>query len=147
MRDFIDSLLHGSSTFAQMFRYGFVAGFGLVVDFGTVIFTGEVLGFHYLLAATSGFLLGLIVTYYLSNKLVFGQPKGDKRKVFILFAVIGLIGLIILNLLMWLLTGGLGINYIISKALATIVVFMWNFFARKALYKAEPEVKQVPYEL
>jgi putative flippase GtrA len=143
----IDSLLRGNSTFAQMFRYGLVAGVGLVVDFGTVIYTGEVLGFHYLLAACSGFILGLIVTYIFSNLLVFGKPQGDRRKHFMLFAVIGIVGLGILNLLMWIMTGWFGINYIVSKALATIVVFAWNFFARKSLYKDEPEAQDIPYEL
>jgi len=140
----IKTLIKGNSTHAQMFRYAFVAGFGLVVDFGTVVFTKQVLGFHYLIAACAGFLLGLIVTYYLSNLMVFGAPKGDKRKLFIIFALIGLVGLGILNLLMWALTGGLGLNYIISKALATIVVFAWNFFARKQLYK---DADELPYEL
>jgi len=140
----IKTLVKGNSTHAQMFRYAFVAGFGLVVDFGTVVFTKQVLGFHYLIAACAGFLLGLIVTYYLSNLMVFGAPKGDKRKLFIIFALIGLVGLGILNLLMWALTGGLGLNYIISKALATIVVFAWNFFARKQLYK---DADELPYEL
>ncbi len=143
----IKELLHGTSTYAQMFRYAFVAVFGLVVDFGTVIFTKQVLGFYYLIAACCGFLLGLVCTYILSNKLVFGRPKGDQRRLFILFGIIGLVGLGILNLLMWILTGQFGINYIVSKALATIVVFMWNFFARKTLYKDDPEVKELPYEL
>jgi putative flippase GtrA len=147
MKQLINTLLHGTSTFAQMFRYGFVAGFGLVVDFGTVIFTKQVLHFHYLIAACCGFLLGLVVTYTLSNVLVFGKPKGDQRKLFILFGVIGLVGLGILNLLMWIMTGWFGVNYILSKALATIVVFMWNFFARKTLYKDEPAVESLPYEL
>lgn len=128
-----------------MSRYAFVAGLGLMVDFGTVIFAKQLLGLHYLVAACAGFLLGLIVTYILSNSLVFGQPKGDKRKLFILFALIGLVGLGILNLIMWALTGGIGLNYIVSKALATVVVFMWNFFARKSLYKED--AKQLPYEL
>ena len=140
----IHQLLKGSSTHLQMFRYAFVAGFGLVVDFGTVILVKQLLGLHYLLAACAGFLLGLVVTYFLSNLLVFGEPKGDKRKLFLIFGLIGLIGLGILNILMWGLTGGLGLNYIISKALATIVVFTWNFYARKTLYK---EARQLPYEL
>lgn len=142
--DLIHKLLRSNSTHAQMFRYAFVAGFGLVVDFGTVIFTKQILGWHYLVAACAGFGLGLIVTYVLSNLMVFGQPKGDKRKLFVTFALIGVIGLGILNLLMWGLTGGLGLNYIVSKALATIVVFMWNFFARKSLYK---DAEELPYEL
>lgn len=140
----LEQLLKSQSTHAQMFRYAFVAGIGLVVDFAAVIFTKQVLEFHYLAAACTGFMLGLVVNYVLSNLLVFGAPKGDKRQLFILFAVIGLVGLGILNLLMWALTGGLGINYIVSKALATIVVFMWNFFARKSLYK---DAEEIPYEL
>jgi len=138
------TLLKGSQTHAQFIRYGFVAAVGLVIDFGTVIFTKQILGLHYLLAACAGFILGLVVTYILSNKLVFGPPKGDAHRLFILFAIIGVIGLGILSLLMWIMTGKLGINYIASKALATIVVFMWNFFARKSLYK---EAAALPYEL
>jgi putative flippase GtrA len=140
----LKELLRGNSTHAQMFRYAFVAGFGLVVDFGTVIFTKQILGFHYLAAACCGFILGLIVTYILSNLAVFGKPKGNQWQLFTLFALIGIVGLGILNLLMWALTGGLGLNYIVSKALATIVVFMWNFFARKRLYK---DAEELPYEL
>lgn len=138
-------LLHSPSTHAQFIRYAFVAGIGLVADFGTVIFTKQVLGFHYLIAAVCGFTVGLVITYILSNKAVFGAPKGDRRKLFILFALVGIVGLGILSVLMWILTGGLGINYIFSKALATIAVFLWNFFARKSLYK--DQAKELPYEL
>lgn len=145
MKQTLYKVLKSTDTRAQMFRYAFVAGFGLVIDFGAVIFTKQILGFHYLAAACAGFILGLIVTYVLSNTLVFGQPKGDKRKLFIIFTLIGLVGLGILNLLMWGLTDGFGLNYIASKALATIVVFLWNFYARKRLYKEEAE--RLPYEL
>lgn len=119
----------------QMLQYAVVALVGLIVDFGIVIFTKEVLELHYLLAVCLGFICGLIVTYILSNRYVFGQPKSNRKTLFIFFGVIGLIGLAILNLLVWLFTDKLGINYIVSKSIATIVVFMWNFFARKALYK------------
>ena len=137
-------LLHSSATHAQLIRYAFVAGVGLAADFITVIFTKQILGFYYLLATTCGFMLGLIITYILSNKVVFGEPKGNQGKLFVLFTFIGVVGLGILSILMWLLTGRLGINYIVSKAIATIVVFIWNFFARKSLYK---DAQKLPYEL
>lgn len=124
-----------STDHAQLIRYAFVAGVGLIIDFGAVIVTKQVLHFNYLVAACCGFILGLIVTYILSNKLVFGSPRGQTRHLFALFALIGLVGLGILNLLMWILTGHLGFNYILSKAIATIAVFLWNFYARKSLYK------------
>jgi putative flippase GtrA len=44
-------------------------------------------------------------------------------------------GLIILNVLVWLLTGKLGLNYILSKTIATVFVFLWNFYARNKLYQ------------
>lgn len=128
-----------------MMRYFGVAAIGLAFDFSTIIFTKEILHFYYLLAACAGFIVGLIVTYTLSNLLVFGAPKGNKKTLFTLFAIIGLVGLAILNFLMWILTGKLGINYILSKALATIVVFIWNFFARRSLYK--DALSNLPYEL
>lgn len=128
------SILGGNTTFAQLVRYAFVATAGLALDFSAVIFTKQVIGLHYLLAAVLGFLLGLIVTYALSNILVFGDPKGSRVKNFMLFGLIGVVGLGILSVLMWLLTGILGVNYIVSKSLATIAVFMWNFFARRRLY-------------
>ncbi|HSW98832.1 MAG TPA: GtrA family protein [Candidatus Saccharimonadales bacterium] len=132
-----------SKKVAQQFvRYFAVAGVGLAVDFGTVIFTKQVLGFYYLLAVCCGFILGLIFTYFFSNKFVFGAPKGDHRKVFLLFGVVGLVGLGILNILMLVLTGWLGVNYIVAKALATVVVFAWNFLARRTLFHNE-ELEQV----
>jgi putative flippase GtrA len=132
----IEKILHHDTT-QQFVKYAFVAGGGLVIDFGTVIFTKQILHFHYLVAACCGFLLGLIFTYFFSNKFVFGMPKGDQKKVFVLFGIVGLVGLGLLNLIMWILTGNLGVNYIVAKALATIVVFVWNFFARRSLFHDE----------
>lgn len=123
------------ATAQQFIKYFGVALVGYVVDFGLLIFAKEVLNFHYLIAATAGFVGGLLVVYILSNQYVFGQSKiASKKKEFGLFAIMGLAGLGILNLLMWALTGGLGITYIFSKIFATVVVYIWNFFARRSLY-------------
>lgn len=118
----------------QLVRYFSVALIGLVVDFGLVIFTKEILGLYYLASICIGFICGLFVTYILSNMFVFGQPKTSPKTLFFFFGVIGIVGLGILNLLVFLFTDIVGINYIISKAIATIAVFMWNFFARRSLY-------------
>jgi putative flippase GtrA len=141
----VQGFVQSSSTHIQFIKYFVAAGLGLAVDFSTLIFTKQILQFNYLIAACCGFILGLIVTYFLSNKFVFGTPKQNPQKLFILFGVIGLVGLGTLDLIMWVLTSKLGINYIIAKTLATIVVFIWNFFARKTLYG--DDVKNLPYEL
>lgn len=120
----------------QLVKYFGAALVGYAFDFGTLIIARQVLGLHYLIAATLGFIVGLIVVYILSNKFVFGESKlKSKSTEFVAFAIIGLVGLIFLNLLMWLMTGKLGLNYIYSKILATVVVYGWNFFARRGLYR------------
>ncbi len=119
----------------QAARYFFAALIGLIVDYGTLVFSKEILNFHYLLAAASGFMFGLVVVYLLSNKYVFGQQKLEsKTHNFIIFGLIGAVGLGILSVLMWLFTGLAGLNYVLSKTLATIFVFIWNFLARRNLY-------------
>lgn len=123
----------------QFLRYLVVAFVGLGFDFGTLVLLREVAEVHYLIAAAGGFIAGLIVNYFLSAKYVFSNPKIKSHAMnFGLFGLIGLVGLGILSLLMWILTSGLGVNYIISKVLATVVVYMWNFFARRKLYHNEP---------
>lgn len=119
----------------QFTKYFGVALIGYLVDFGSMIFCKEVLGLHYLLSATVGFILGLFVVYILSGRYVFGRSKlSSKRQEFLLFGLIGLIGLGILNILMWGMTSGLGVSYLLSKVLATVIVYAWNFLARRALY-------------
>jgi putative flippase GtrA len=119
----------------QFARYFGVALVGYVFDFGTMILLHELLHIHYLIAATCGFIIGLIVVYFLSNKYVFGESKiKSKSAEFGLFALIGLVGLGILNVLMWVFTDYFLVNYIISKIIATMFVYIWNFFARRSLY-------------
>lgn len=128
----MEKLRHVSIQFTKYFGVALV---GYIFDFGLMILLRELMHFHYLIAATCGFAVGLIVVYILSNKYVFGESKiKSKTTEFGLFAVIGLIGLGILNLLMWIFTDYFLVNYIVSKVIATIFVYMWNFFARRSLY-------------
>jgi putative flippase GtrA len=119
----------------QFFKYFAVALIGFAVDFGSLIFLHELLGLYYLIAASIGFVLGLMVTYTLSNRYVFSNPKSSSRLIqFTLFAVIGMVGLVILNIMMWVFTSRMHINYAASKLIATVFVYTWNFLARRSLY-------------
>ena len=119
----------------QFARYFGVAGIGYVFDFGTLLVLHELLHVHYLIAAATGFIVGLVVLYVLSNLYVFKDSKIKSKSLeFGIFALIGVIGLGILSVSMWILTGLLGINYLLSKIVGTIFVYTWNFFARRAMY-------------
>jgi putative flippase GtrA len=126
----------GAKLTDQFARYFVVALVGLVFDFGTLVLLHDGLHVHYLLAAAAGFVVGLTVNYALSTRFVFKDSKLSSRWLeFVLFGVVGLIGLGILSAAMWLLVGVLGMWYILAKCLATVVVYIWNFVGRKAMYR------------
>lgn len=121
----------------QFIRYLIAATVGYCVDIATLFILKEMFFVHYLIAAIIGFIMGLIVVYYLSNRYVFGKSKlASKKMEFSIFSIIGLIGLGILTLFMWLLTDILHMNYILAKIWATVIVYIWNFLARRNLYSS-----------
>ena len=102
------------------------------MDYGTLVLLTEVFGLHYLLSATISFILGLITNYLLSISWVFNnRTMGNRWAEFAVFAIIGVIGLGLNALIMYVCTDKMGIHYMLSKIISTVLVFFWNFFARK----------------
>jgi putative flippase GtrA len=67
----------------------------------------------------------------------------EKQKVaeFVLFALVGIAGVGINQLLMYLMVDGLSLNEMVSKMVAAVLVLMWNFGARKLLlFKKKKDV-------
>jgi putative flippase GtrA len=133
-RDIIKSIFKGKadSTTLQLFRYTFVGGFAFLIDFSTLYILTEYFNIYYLLSAGIAFILGLITNYFLSVKWVFNARTMKNRYIeFLLFTLIGLIGLGLNELFLWILTDILLIYYLLSKIITTVIVYLWNFFARK----------------
>lgn len=133
---FVKHVLKGktNNSFIQLFRYTFVGGFTFLVDFCVLFVLTEFFGIHYLLSAALGFISGLIINYILSVKWVFSNRTIKNRSLEILFFVfIGLIGLGMTELFLWIFTKILLIYYLLSKIITTIIVYFWNFFARKII--------------
>lgn len=123
-----------NNTFLQLFRYTFVGGFAFLVDFGTLFTLTEFLKIHYLVSAGIAFIFGLIVNYFLSVKWVFNNRVMDNRLLeFMLFTLIGFVGLLLNELFLWILTDIFLIYYLLSKIVTTAIVYFWNFFLRKVL--------------
>lgn len=120
----------------QFLRYCFVGGTATIVDW-IVLYIMESLGFHYLLAATASFICGLICNYSLSKRFVFNgtDAKVTPKKEFFAYAIIGVVGLLITLILMYIMTEWLRLFFMVSKITATILVLIWNFLGRKMLYK------------
>ena len=121
-------------TSVQLFKYGFVGGIAYCVDFGFLIFLTEVVKIHYLISAAIAFILGLLVNYAISILWVFPKRAlANKRTEFLIFSIIGLVGLGLNEVIIWFFTEFIHYHYLISKIFSTFVVFFWNFIARKKI--------------
>ncbi len=131
------------SLIKEFARYLVVGGAAFLVDWGTLYLTYNFvfvnLGEWQLILATAvGFILGLVFNYILSLIWVFqsarNSNKGKTVGAFLIFAVIGVIGLLLTEGGMKLGTMWLGEQYyMVVKIFVAGVVLIWNYVARKIL--------------
>lgn len=120
------------NTFIQLMKYGVVGGIAFVADYSLLYLLTEYCGLHHLLSAAISFVVGLIVNYVLSLRYVFKERSfKDKRMEFAAFAIIGIIGLLLNELILYVSADVCGLHYMIGKVVSTLIVFFWNFLARK----------------
>lgn len=115
-------------------KYGVASVVALVVDFGALLILNHVFDVNYLVAATVAFLFGLIVNYAMSHNRVFTDPVlKNKSTNFIAFGLIGVIGLLANDIIIWFAHDKVGLSVFFAKMIAVAVVFFWNFLARRQL--------------
>jgi len=119
--------------FKDMFKYGFVSVFALAVDAGLLYLLVEHFQVHYMYAATIAFGSGLAINYILAKKFVFKKSKLSPAQEFIYYASIGIIGLALNDLIIYLLVS-LNLWYMYAKVVSVAVVFFFNFFGRRRLF-------------
>lgn len=118
----------------EFIRYVFVGGLAFLLDFSTLYLLTSIFNVYYLTSAAIGFVLGLTCNYILSVRWVFSSRTIAKPYLeYGIFALIGIVGLSLNELVIWLLTDFAGLHYISSKIVATAVVFFWNFLGRKLM--------------
>jgi putative flippase GtrA len=121
-----------SNTYIELFRYLIAGGVALVADAAVLYFLTEYLGVYYLLSSIVGFCVGLIVSYIINVIWVFTDRKIENKTIErVVFATISLVGLLLTSLFMWVFTSLLLFHYLYSKIITTVIVFVWNFAAKK----------------
>lgn len=122
------------NTFIQFFRYLFVGGLAAVVDLAASSIAVRAFGIYEVYAIIISFILGLSVNYILSSLWIFRHRKIEKQSYdFIAFAIIGIIGLLLKAGIVWFLTEIQPLIIEFSNSIAIVLVFIWNFLARKYL--------------
>lgn len=119
--------------FVQLFRYFFSGGIAFLIDKSLFALCRYCLDFNVYVATSIGFVVGLVVTYLLSIFWIFDKRRLDsKRNEFLIFTTIGIVGLLLMNVFVWIFGSVLGWKIdLLSNLAATVIVTLWNFFAKK----------------
>lgn len=149
-----------NNTIIQFFRSVFVGGVASVADIAVLALFKELFGLSESLSTVLGFIAGLTVNYVISTFWVFAKAKVKNRVFdFIAFGIIGVIGLGLTELIIapFASDGIFGVGvlvshavfgsfiptdkyYLIGKLVAIVLVYIWNFCARKFILYRKCEV-------
>lgn len=114
----------------QFMRYTLVGGLAFAVDFGLLSAVLYLDG-HYLLATLIGFIGGLITNYLLCVLWVWRGTQAKTARDILVFSLIGVGGLLLTALLMWVSVGLLALDPQISKLFIAALILVWNFGLRR----------------
>ena len=122
----------------QTFRALFLGLIVFIADAG-ILWLLYLTGIHYLVCAVLSFIAAVMLNYVLSIKFVFKEKASiGKPGEIAAYFVISLVGLGLTVGIMWFLTERMGFFFMVSKVIATLLAFTWNFTARKAfLYRKD----------
>lgn len=122
----------------QFAQYVLVGGLAFVVDFAALFLLTERVGLHYLVSTSIGFLLGLATNYLLCIVWIFDyRVLKNRAHELVIFSLIGLAGLLLNNVAMFLFTEVLGLHYLISRAQAALLILLFNFSLKRFLLFSE----------
>jgi putative flippase GtrA len=116
----------------EAISYAAVSACALIIDITVLFILVHYLSWWYVAAATSSFLVGLLVGYALSVTLVFKYRRlKDQRVEIASFAGIGVVGVAINVAVISFGVKIMGLHYLIAKCGAAGFTFVWNFIARR----------------
>ena len=117
---------------AQFMKFGIVGVIAFLIDYGLMVALTEFFGVPYLISNTISFTVSVVFNYVASMRYVFDRRDDmSRRREFIIFVVLSIIGLILNDLFMWLFVSVWLIDYRIAKIIVTVLVAIWNFVTRK----------------
>lgn len=120
---------------SELVRYLIVSLIALGVDFGVYLGLIRFFSINYLISAALGFVVGLVFSYLLSVVWVFSSRNESfsRSSGFVVYGVIGLLGLFVNETVIFLSVTWLGLGYVIAKLWAAGASFLFNFLGRKII--------------
>jgi len=113
-------------------KYFIVGAIAALTDISLFYIFTRLLGYNYLIVAFFSFTIATFVNYILSIMYVFkSEIKFSKKKEISLIYIISGIALLINQISLYILIDLITVEMTLSKIIATIITFFWNYFIRK----------------
>ncbi len=116
--------------FRNLILYGIIGCCSSGLDFLLFTLFVSVLEWHYIPSNCISILAGITTSFTLNRNYNF-KVKDKTRKRFGIFLVVGLSGMVLSNIILWICIEQMHINAIISKFLSIVLVVFFQFLINK----------------
>ena len=116
--------------FRNLILYGIIGSFTSLLDFVVYTILTNFCGIFYLIANCISVLIG-ITTSFLLNRTYNFKVKNKTGQRFFIFLGVGLMGLCLSNIILWVCIERLLLNKVISKLSSIVLVVFFQFLLNK----------------
>lgn len=116
--------------FRDLILYGLIGALSSSLDFGVYTVLVKCLSLNYLLANSISVVVGITTSFTLNRKYNFKVSDKTVRR-FAIFMTVGLCGLVLSNLILFVCINTIHINELLSKLLSIALVVILQFLANK----------------
>lgn len=111
----------------KLFKFIVVGFSGMLIDFGVTWLLKEKAKVNKYIANSAGFMLAASSNYIWNRIWTFSSQSDEITREYLSFIIISVIGLVINNFVIYLLTTKVKMNFYLAKLIAIVVVTLWNF--------------------
>lgn len=116
--------------FHDLILYGIIGCFSSGLDFCVYTFLVKVVGVNYLIANCISVVIGIVTSFTLNRKYNFKVTDRTFRR-FAIFFTVGICGMLLSNLILYICIDLLALDNIISKLLSIVLVVFFQFLVNK----------------
>lgn len=116
--------------FRNLILYGVIGCCSSGLDFTIYSLLVSVLGWHYIFSNCLSVLAGIATSFTLNRNFNF-RVKDHTKQRFGIFLTIGLTGMLLSNLILWVTISVIGMHPLLSKLLSIVLVVFFQFLANK----------------
>ncbi|RYY98452.1 MAG: GtrA family protein [Chitinophagaceae bacterium] len=112
----------------RLFKFGLVGLLGMLLDFGITYSLKEKLRVNRFVANAAGFSVAVVFNFFGNRAWTFASEAPNVEGQLLRFVGVSLIGLLLNTGIVYFFNHR-NVNFYLSKALAIVLVFFWNYAA------------------